>query len=264
METFYNDLAQELQTLREQHLFRELQSVSGAPAEWVEIKGRKHLNLSSNNYLGIAEHPMLKKAAVEAVEQLGCSATAARLIVGNYELFDQVEKDLARFKNTEAALIFNSGYMANLGIITALVGRGDIVISDKLNHASIIDGIRLSGAEFLRYKHNDMTDLERCLQKAKAYRRKLMITDSVFSMDGDLAPLPEIVELKERYGAVLMIDEAHGGGIFGANGRGLAEYYGVSDRVEINMGTLGKAGPWVLWLPCKRHSKFSLKQRAWY
>lgn len=241
MEKFYTDLAQELEKLHEQHLFRELKSVTGAPAEWVEMKGKRLLNLSSNNYLGIASHPMLKTAAIQAVQQLGCSATAARLIVGNYELYDQVEKDLAQFKNTEAALMFNSGYSANVGIITALAGRGDIIISDKTNHASIIDGIRLSGAELLLYKHADMADLERCLKKAEGYRSKLIVTDSVFSMDGDLAPLPKIIELKEKYGAVLMIDEAHGSGIFGENGRGLAEFYGVSDRVEINMGTLGKA-----------------------
>ncbi len=241
MEKFYTDLAQELEKLHEQHLFRELKSVTGAPAEWVEMKGKRLLNLSSNNYLGIAGHPMLKTAAIQAVQQLGCSATAARLIVGNYELYDQVEKDLAQFKNTEAALMFNSGYSANVGIITALAGRGDIIISDKTNHASIIDGIRLSGAELLLYKHADMADLERCLKKAEGYRSKLIVTDSVFSMDGDLAPLPKIIELKEKYGAVLMIDEAHGSGIFGENGRGLAEFYGVSDRVEINMGTLGKA-----------------------
>ncbi|MDI6880528.1 MAG: 8-amino-7-oxononanoate synthase [Desulfitobacteriaceae bacterium] len=241
MEKFYTDLAQELEKLHEQHLFRELKSVTGAPAEWVEMKGKRLLNLSSNNYLGIAGHPMLKTAAIQAVQQLGCSATAARLIVGNYELYDQVEKDLAQFKNTEAALMFNSGYSANVGIITALAGRGDIIISDKTNHASIIDGIRLSGAELLLYKHADMADLERCLKKAEGYRFKLIVTDSVFSMDGDLAPLPKIIELKEKYGAVLMIDEAHGSGIFGENGRGLAEFYGVSDRVEINMGTLGKA-----------------------
>ncbi len=241
MEKFYTDLAQELEKLHEQHLFRELKSVTGAPAEWVEMKGKRLLNLSSNNYLGIASHPMLKTAAIQAVQQWGCSATAARLIVGNYELYDQVEKDLAQFKNTEAALMFNSGYSANVGIITALAGRGDIIISDKTNHASIIDGIRLSGAELLLYKHADMADLERCLKKAEGYRSKLIVTDSVFSMDGDLAPLPKIIELKEKYGAVLMIDEAHGSGIFGENGRGLAEFYGVSDRVEINMGTLGKA-----------------------
>lgn len=241
METFYDNLAQQLKKLQEQHLFREFKSVSGAPAEWVEIRGKKLLNLSSNNYLGIANHPRLKTAAIQAVRELGCSATAARLVVGNYDLYEQAERELARFKNTEAALMFNSGYSANVGIITALAGRGDIVISDKLNHASIIDGIRLSGAELLRYKHADMADLERCLKKAEGYRCKLIVTDSVFSMDGDLAPLPAIVELKEKYGAVLMVDEAHGGGIFGENGRGLAEFYGVFDRVEINMGTLGKA-----------------------
>ncbi|OLN34045.1 8-amino-7-oxononanoate synthase [Desulfosporosinus metallidurans] len=241
MEGFYADLEQRLENLREEHLFRELKSVTGAIGKWVEIKGRRLLNLSSNNYLGIACHPMLKTAAIQGVQQLGCSATSARLIVGNYELYDQVEKDLARFKDTEAALIFNSGYTANVGIIPALAGRGDIIISDKINHASIIDGIRLSGAEFLRYKHIDMVDLERCLKKAEGYRGKLIVTDSVFSMDGDLAPLPEIVKLKEKYGAVLMIDEAHGSGIFGENGRGLAEFYEVTDRVEITMGTLGKA-----------------------
>ena len=241
MKEFYPDLEQKLDKLREEHLFRELKSVNGALGEWVEIQGKRLLNLSSNNYLGIAGHPLLKTAAIQAVQQLGCGATSARLIVGNYKLYDQVEKDLARFKDTEAALIFNSGYTANLGIISALVGRGDIIISDKTNHASIIDGIRLSTAKFLRYKHADMVDLERCLKKAEGYRLKLIITDSVFSMDGDLAPLPAIVELKEKYGAVLMIDEAHGSGIFGENGRGLAEFYKVTDRVEITMGTLGKA-----------------------
>ncbi len=241
MVKFYADLANKLEKLHEQHLFRELKSISGAPAEWVEIQGKKLLNLSSNNYLGIAGHPLLKAAAVQAIQQFGCGATASRLIVGNYEIYDQAEKDLADFKNTEAAIIFNSGYTANIGIITALASRGDIIISDKINHASIIDGIRLSGADFLRYRHTDMADLERCLKKAEGQRRKLLITDSVFSMDGDLAPLRSIIELKEKYGAVLMIDEAHGSGIFGENGRGLAEFQGVSEQVEINMGTLGKA-----------------------
>ena len=241
MKDFYTNMENELHKLDEQHLFREMKIVHGASTEWVEIKGKKLLNLSSNNYLGIADHPMLKRAAIQAIHRLGCSATAARLIVGNYELYELVEKDLARFKNTEAALIFNSGYTANVGIITALVGRGDIIISDKVNHASIIDGARLSGAEFLRYKHRDMADLERCMQKAEGFSRKLIVTDSVFSMDGDLAPLPEIVELKEKYKGVLMIDEAHGSGVFGENGRGLANFYEVSDRVEIIMGTLGKA-----------------------
>ncbi len=241
MEDFYADLAQKLEKLHAEHLFREFKSVAGPLSEWVEIKGKRLLNLSSNNYLGIAGHPLLRTAASQAVQQLGCGSTSARLIAGNYELYDQAEKDLARFKDTEAALIFNSGYTANLGIISTLADRGDIILSDNTNHASIIDGIRLSGADLLRFKHTDMGDLERCLQKAAGYRHKLIITDSVFSMDGDLAPLPAIVELKDKYKAALMIDEAHGGGIFGENGRGLAEYYGVSHRVEITMGTLGKA-----------------------
>jgi 8-amino-7-oxononanoate synthase len=238
---FFTSLSRELAKLQEEHLLRELKTLTGPPAEWVEIQGQRLLNLSSNNYLGLASHPRLKRAAIEAVQQWGCGSTASRLIVGNYEIYDQAEKDLAAFKDTEAALIFNSGYTANLGIITALTGKGDIIISDKINHASIIDGIRLSGAQFLRYKHCDLADLERCLQKAGSYRRKLIITDSVFSMDGDLAPLPSLVELKNRYGAVLMIDEAHGSGIFGDNGRGLAEEQGVSEDIEIKMGTLGKS-----------------------
>jgi 8-amino-7-oxononanoate synthase len=241
MGKFYADLEKELEKLHKQHLFRELKSVAGPSAEWVEIEGKRLLNLSSNNYLGIAGHPLLKTAAIQAVQRLGCGATASRLIAGNYELYNQAEKDLASFKNTEEALLFNSGYTANIGIITALASRGDIIISDKINHASIIDGIRLSGADFLRYRHTDMADLERCLKKAEGQRRKLIITDSVFSMDGDLAPLRSIVELKEKYGAVLMIDEAHGSGIFGKNGRGLAEFLSVSEQIEINMGTLGKA-----------------------
>lgn len=241
LETFYVDLAKEISALADGHLWRELKTVTGAPGEWVEVGGQRLLNLSSNNYLGLANHPELREASIQAIKEWGCGATSARLMAGNYGLYDQVEDELARFKKTEAALMFNSGYTANLGIITALAGRGDLIISDRLNHASIVDGIRLSGAEFRRYRHADMGDLERCLQKGEGYRRKIVITDSVFSMDGDLAPLREIVELKERYGAVLMVDEAHGGGIFGQNGRGLAEYLGVSDRVEINMGTLGKA-----------------------
>ena len=238
---FYHSLGQELAELRKLHLFREYRTIHGVPAEGVEIKGQRLLNLSGNNYLGIANHPLIKESAAKAIKDVGCGATASRLMAGNYELYDRVEQELARFKNTEAALVLNSGYIANLGIITALVGKGDLVVSDKLNHASIIDGILLSGAKFVRYKHLDVAHLERILQKASGYRHKLIVTDSVFSMDGDLAPLPEIVRLKEKHGAVLMIDEAHGGGVFGRNGRGLAEFYGVSDRVDVNMGTLSKA-----------------------
>lgn len=241
MAGFEQNFARELADLRKRHAYREFRTIQGIPGEWVEIKGRRLLNLSSNNYLGIANHPFIKEMSVRAVEELGCGATASRYIAGNYELYDQVEQELARLKNTEAALLFNTGYAANLGIISALVGKGDLVLCDKLNHASIIDGIMLSGAKLIRYKHLDLAHLEKILQQETGYRRRLIVTDTVFSMDGDLAPLPEIVSLKEKYGAVLMIDEAHGGGIFGPNGGGLAEFYGVSDRVEVTMGTLGKA-----------------------
>jgi len=238
---FYQSLAGELAELQEGHAYREFRTIHGIPGEWVEVKGRKLLNLSSNNYLGIAGHPLMKESAFQAIREVGCGATASRLIVGNYELYHQVEQELARLKNTEAALLFNTGYAANLGIISALVGKGDLVLSDKLNHASIIDGVLLSGAKLIRYKHLDLAHLEKILRKETGYRRRLIVTDSVFSMDGDLAPLPELIRLKEKYGAVLMIDEAHGGGVFGENGGGLAEFYGVSDQVEIIMGTLSKA-----------------------
>jgi 8-amino-7-oxononanoate synthase len=241
VEEFYQELARDLRELQDKNLFRGLRTVSGPPAEWVEIAGKRLLNLSSNNYLGLAGHPLLKKGALEAVERLGCGATASRLIVGNFDLYEEAEKELADFKNTEAALIFNSGYTANVGIITSLVTKGDLVLSDKLNHASIIDGILLSKADYIRYQHRDLSSLEKALDQAKGYRRKLIVTDTVFSMDGGFAPLPEIVALKEHYGAILMIDEAHGGGIFGDHGRGVAEFYDVAKKVEVNMGTLSKA-----------------------
>jgi len=241
MQAFYQELTRDLAELQDKNLFRRLKTISGPPAEWVEIWGKRLLNLSSNNYLGIAGHPLLKKGAIEAVERLGCGATASRLIVGNFDLYAQAEKELADFKNTEAALIFNSGYAANMGIIASLVTRGDLIISDELNHASIIDGILLSKADYVRYQHRDLNSLETALAKAKGYKRKLIVTDTVFSMDGGLASLAEIVALKEQYGAILMIDEAHGGGIFGGHGRGVAELYDVAGRVEVNMGTLSKA-----------------------
>lgn len=241
MRVFYDELALNLAELQDKNLLRRLKTISGPPAEWVEIGGKRLLNLSSNNYLGIAGHPLLKKGAREAMERLGCGATASRLIAGNFDLYEQAEKQLANFKKTEAALIFNSGYAANMGIIASLLTRGDLVISDELNHASIIDGILLSKADCIRYQHRNMHSLEAALAGAKGYKRKLIVTDTVFSMDGGLAPLPEIVALKEQYGAILMIDEAHGGGIFGDHGRGVAELYDVTDRVEVNMGTLSKA-----------------------
>jgi len=236
-----NFLREELQELKYEGLYREFNTVCSGPEEWVSVNGRKLFNLCSNNYLGLAADRRVKQAASNAVEVYGCGATASRLIVGNYELYDRLEEKIARFKGTESALVFNSGYCANIGIISALVGRGDAVISDRLNHASIIDGIILSRAENRRYRHLDLDSLEHVLKDCASFRRKLIVTDTVFSMDGDVAPLKEIVWLKEKYGALLMIDEAHGSGVLGPTGKGLAEVDGVSGAVEVNMGTLGKA-----------------------
>lgn len=234
-------LEEELREIKAKGLYREFKTIRANPGEWVVIGEKKLLNLCSNNYLGLAGDPGVKQAAAAALEAYGFGATASRLVAGNYELYDRLEKEIAGFKGTEAALVFNSGYTANLGVISTLVGRGDIIVSDRLNHASIIDGIILSGAEHRRYKHRDVDYLEKNLKNSGGYRRKLIVTDTVFSMDGELAPLKEIVELKEKYGAVLMIDEAHGGGVFGASGKGLAEADGVSGAVDINMGTFSKA-----------------------
>ena len=234
-------LEEELQQLKKTELFRQFKTIQSHPGEWVTLGGKKALNLSSNNYLGLAWDSRVKAAAAKALESYGFGATASRFVVGNYELYNQLEKEVAIFKAAEGALVFNSGYSANLGVIPALVGRGDVVISDKLNHASIVDGIILSRADHQRYKHRDMASLEKVLKSCGKYRRKLLVTDTVFSMDGDLAPMKEITALKEQYGAILMIDEAHGGGVFGAEGKGLAEFAGVSKAVDINMGTFSKA-----------------------
>jgi len=204
-------------------------------------EGREVVLLCSNNYLGLADHPSLKRAAVEAVERYGTGSGASRLVSGTMELHAALEERLARFKGTEAALVFNSGYAANSGIIPALVGRGDVVFSDRLNHASIVDGCLLSRARFVRYPHNDMNALERLLAEHRGAGRMLIVTDGVFSMDGDLAPLPALVALKRQYGALLMVDDAHGTGVLGESGRGSAEQFEVAADIDLQMGTLGKA-----------------------
>jgi len=234
-------LAEELREITDKGLLREFGTITSCPREWVEVNGQKLLNLCSNNYLGLADDPRVKRAASAALEAYGFGATASRLVVGNYELYDRLERKMADFKGTEAALVFASGFTANVGIIPALVGRGDVVICDKLNHASIIDGVILSRAENRRFRHRDLDSLEKTLKECGHYRKKLIITDTVFSMDGDLAPLREIVELKQKYGAILMVDEAHAGGVFGSAGKGLAEAEGVCQDVDINMGTFSKA-----------------------
>jgi 8-amino-7-oxononanoate synthase len=238
-------LSQELAALESQALRRRLQTLEEVlPGGKVRLGGQVLLNLSSNDYLGLAQDPRLIKAAQAAAARWGTGAGASRLVVGHLALHEEVEARLAAFKGTEAAAIFSTGYMANLGVISALVGPGDTVFCDKLNHASIYDGIKLSGASLQRFPHRDMKRLESLLEKiskTQGDKRRLIITDSVFSVDGDLAPLAELVALKERFGAALMIDEAHATGVLGARGAGLAEALGLTERVDIHMGTFSKA-----------------------
>ena len=248
MSHFHEALTRDLEEIRAQGLFRELRRVDSACGPRVEIDGRTLLNFSSNDYLGLADHPALKEAAMRAVEKFGAGSGASRLICGSLVPHHELEETLATFKGAEAALTFSTGYATALGTIGALVGKDDVIVLDKLVHASIVDAARLSGAKLRVFAHNDLGELEEILQwastrSAPATRpsRTLIITESVFSMDGDLAPLRDLVDLKDRHGAWLMVDEAHATGLFGQHRRGLAEACEVSGRVEIQMGTLGKA-----------------------
>jgi len=250
--SFDEDLNERLAALREQGLHRELRRVDSAQGPRLEIGGKTFLNFSSNDYLGLANHPALKEAAIKAIGKFGAGAGASRLVCGSLAPFHELEEILAAFKKTEAALTFSTGYAAALGTITALIGKDDIIIVDKLVHACIVDAAKLSGAKLRVFDHNDLNDLEAKLKWAEKNiehptsniqhrTRVLIVTESIFSMDGDAAPLREIVALKEKYGAWLMVDEAHATGVIGENGRGLANELGVSGQIEIQMGTLGKA-----------------------
>jgi len=229
----------ELDALRAEGLYRSMRVINGAQGSRVELEGRQVLLLCSNNYLGLADHPALKRAAVEGVA-FGVGSGASRLVSGTMELHERLEARIAAFKGTEKSLLFNSGYAANTGIISALVGRGDAIFSDRLNHASIVDGALLSRAGFYRYPHRDMVVLERMLQEKGGKGRRLIVTDGVFSMDGDIAPLAKLLQLARRYDARLMVDDAHGSGVLGATGRGSGELCGVLDGIDVHMGTLGK------------------------
>ncbi|BCG48550.1 8-amino-7-oxononanoate synthase [Citrifermentans bremense] len=235
MQTF----AEELEALRAEGLYRSMRVVKGAQGSRVELDGKQVLMLCSNNYLGLADHPELRSAAVFGVA-FGVGSGASRLVSGTMELHDKLEERIASFKGTEKALLFNSGYAANTGIVSALVGRGDAIFSDRLNHASIIDGALLSRADLHRYPHRDTAALERLLRDKGGNGRRLIVTDGVFSMDGDIAPLQDLVRLAKQYGALLMVDDAHGTGVLGATGRGSGELMGVMDGIDIHMGTLGK------------------------
>lgn len=250
MSAFEKDLEQRLAAIRKEGLYRELRRVDSPPGVHIQAGGKALLNFSSNDYLGLANHPALKEAAIKAVEQYGAGSGASRLICGSLAPHQELEDALASFKGTEAAIAFSSGYATAVGTICALTGKDDVVIVDKLVHACVVDAAKLCGAKLRVFAHNDMEDLEAKLRwadqreaKTETQRRSrtLIVTESVFSMDGDLAHLKNIVELKERYGAWLMVDEAHGTGLFGEHRRGVAEAYEVADKIEIQMGTLGKA-----------------------
>ena len=226
---------------REEGLFRDLTGVSHMPGGRIRISGREYINLSSNDYLGLSSHPALAKAAGEVLSPV-VGAAASRLMTGSTLLHQELEESIARFKGKPSSLVFNSGYQANVGIISALCGKDDCVFSDKLNHASIIDGIRLSGAELFRFRHNDAGHLAELLRRErKKFKGALIITETVFSMDGDIAPLEEIAPLAKKHDALFMVDEAHATGIFGKNGSGIVEEKGLSGDVDIIMGTFSKA-----------------------
>ena len=252
MNPFEQQLSAELDQLRAAGLRRELREVSSPQGARITVDGRSLLNCSSNDYLGLANAPALIEASAKAARDFGAGSGASRLICGSLRMHHELEETLAAFKGTEAALSFSTGYATALGTITALMGKDDILIIDKLVHACVVDAARLSGAKLRVFAHNDANDLEKKLKWAASQRprvtdhasrpaRILIVTESVFSMDGDLAPLRDIVELKDRYGAWLMLDEAHATGLFGEHQRGLAEACELTGRVEIQMGTLGKA-----------------------
>ncbi len=229
-----------LQELKASGLYNHIKVIESAQGAWVTIEGRRVLNLCSNNYLNLANDPRLRQAALEAMEQFGIGPAAVRSIAGTMRLHAELDSQVASFKRVEAALTLQSGFMANLAVISALVGKDDTIVSDELNHASIIDGARLSRAEIKVYKHNDMASLESVLS-GDNNGRVLVITDGVFSMDGDIAKLPQVVEIAQRYGAMTMVDDAHGEGVLGENGRGIVDHFHLHGQVDVEVGTFSKA-----------------------
>jgi glycine C-acetyltransferase len=234
-------IEKELQSLKERDRYRQIRWIEEGPSPWVRMNGGKVLLLCSNNYLGLANDPRLKEKMLRAIEAWGCGSGGSRSISGSLAIHRLLEERLARFHGYEEALLFNSGYSANLSLLAALMEEGDVIYSDELNHASIVDGCRLSKASIQIYRHLDMEHLESLLKENQEKRRKLIVTDGIFSMDGDLAPLPEIVELARKYEALTMVDEAHAIGVFGPTGRGTLEHFKLSQDVDILMGTFGKA-----------------------
>ncbi len=231
----------EIQQLKDQGLYFQVRVLGGEQGPVALIDGKQVVNLASNNYLGLTTHPRLRQAAQKAIEQYGVGSGAVRTIIGTMSIHEELEEKLAQFKRTEASIVFQSGFTANTGVIPALMGEGDVIISDELNHASIIDGCRLTRAVRKVYRHRDMDELRLRLEESLDARRILVVTDGIFSMDGDIAPLPDIVDLAERYGAMVMVDDAHASGVLGRNGRGTVDHFGLHGRVHVQVGTLSKA-----------------------
>ena len=235
-------LNQEIDGLKEQGLYNRIRTIGSAQGAWLTVDGKNVLNFCSNNYLGLANHPKIVEAAKEATKKYGVGPAAVRSIAGTMDLHVQLEQRLAKFKGAEDVITFQSGFTANLGTISALVGKEDVVFSDRLNHASIIDGCRLSGAKIIPYEHNDPGALEDAIKENLSnYRRALIVTDGVFSMDGDIAPLPELYEVAKKYDILFMVDDAHGEGVLGQGGRGIVDHFGLYGKVDIEVGTMSKA-----------------------
>jgi glycine C-acetyltransferase len=231
----------EIAKLKDAGLYNVIRTIESPMDAWVVIDGRRVLNFCANNYLGLANHPRLRAAVRRAVEEYGVGPGAVRSIAGTITLHVELEQRLAQFKHAEACITFQSGFNANLATIPALVGKGDVIFSDELNHASIIDGSRLSRAEIVRYRHNDVADLQRQIEQVTDYGRRLIVTDGVFSMDGDIAPLADICEVAEAHDILLMVDDAHGEGVLGRGGRGIVDHFALHGRVDVEIGTLSKA-----------------------
>ena len=235
-------LTQEIDSLKDQGLYNHIRTIGSAQGTRLIVDSRDVLNFCSNNYLGLANHPKIVEAAQTAMKKYGVGPAAVRSIAGTTDLHIELEKRLAKFKGAEDVITFQSGFTANIGTISALVGKEDVIFSDRLNHASIIDGCRLSGARTVPYEHNDPTALDAAIREnAGSYRRALIVTDGVFSMDGDIAPLPSLYEVAKKYDILFMVDDAHGEGVLGKGGRGIVDHFGLHGKVDIEIGTLSKA-----------------------
>jgi glycine C-acetyltransferase len=234
-------LGEELGALKQQNLYRRLRILEDEQKAHTTFDGRSVVNLSSNNYLGLTTHPKLRQRAREALERYGAGSGSVRTIAGTMSIHMELERRLAEFKKVEAVVVFQSGFTANAGAVSAILSKDDVVISDELNHASIIDGCRLSRAAIKVFPHKDVDGARRVIKELPAAQRKLLITDGVFSMDGDLGPLPQLCELAEETGCIMMVDDAHASGVFGKNGRGTIDHFGMHGRVDVQVGTLSKA-----------------------